>query len=106
MSFSNVSVYAKKKQKVRIKAQYTKIGSTNLIMVSGKYKEHKRYRSAAGLDLKIYQVFNNDSIDLVGAVALNKEGRGQVKIDNAFKNTLDNYNFKVVHKDSKLYKKA
>jgi len=104
--FSSLTVNAQKKQKARVKAQYTKIGSTNLLMVSGKYKEHRKYKPATGLDLKVYQVLDNDSLNLVGDVVLNKEGKGQVNIDIVFKNTLDNYNFKVIHKDSKLFKKA
>jgi len=106
ISFSSVTVNAQKKQKARVKAHYTKIGDTNLIIVSAKYKEHKKYKPAKGLDLKVYQIYDNDSIHLLGSVLLNKNGKGQVNIDKAFKNNFDSYNFKIIHKDSKLYKKA
>jgi len=106
VSLYNTSVQAQKKQRARVKAQYTKVGNNNFIIVSGKYKEHKKYKPAIGLDVNVYQVFENDSLDLLGKVVLNKNGKGKVNVDKAFKNNFDNYNFKVIHKDSKLFKKS
>jgi len=106
ISFLSINANAQKKQKVRIKAHYTKIGNTNLIMLSGKYKDYRKYKPASGLNLKVYQVFDNDSLSLLGLIVLNKEGKGQFNVDKVFKNNFDNYKFNIIHKGSKLFKKA
>jgi len=106
MSFFSTSVNAQKKQKARISVNFTKVGNVNTLNVSGKYKDHRKYKPAKGLELNIYQVFENDSLNLLGKVTLNKGGKGIFNIDKSFDKKLDSYNFKVSHKDSKKFKKV
>lgn len=106
MSFFSTSVNAQKKQKARVSVNFTKIENVNTLNISGKYKDHKKYKPAKGLELNIYQTLENDSVNLLGKVTLNKVGKGIFNIDKAFVNKLDSYDFKVVHKGSKMFKKV
>jgi len=106
MSFFSVTTNAQKKLKARVKVSFIKVGDVNTLNISGKYKEHRKYKAAKGLELNVYQTFENDSIDLLGKVTLNKAGKAKINVNKAFKNTLESYSFKVSHKGSKKFKKA
>jgi hypothetical protein len=106
MSFLSITVNAQKKQKARVKVSFIKVGNVKALNISGKYKEHRKYKPAKGLELNVYQTFENDSIDLLGSVTLNKSGKGKINVDKAFTNKLENYSFKVSHIGSKKFKKV
>ncbi len=106
MSFFSITANAQKKLKARVKVSFVKVGDVNTLNISGKYKEHRKYKPAKGLTLDIYQTFENDSIDFLGKVTLNKTGKAKINVDKAFKNTLEDYSFKVTHKGSKKFKKV
>ncbi len=101
------NIYAQKKvQKARIKVNYTNNNGLNLLKVSAKYKEHRKYKPATGLDIKVYNVLENDSLVLIGNGILDKKGTAAFNVANAFKNISDTYTFKVIHMASKKFKKA
>lgn len=106
MGFINTSVNAQKKQKARVSVNFIKVGNVNTLNISGKYKDHKKYEQAEGLELNVYQNLANDSVNLLGKVTLNKAGKGVINIDKAFVNKLDSYDFNILHNGSKMFKKV
>jgi 5-hydroxyisourate hydrolase-like protein (transthyretin family) len=107
IAFSNILVNAQtKKQKARVSVTFNKEGKLNFLKISGKYKEGKKYNPAEGLDVDIYQVFENDSLVLLTNVTLNKKGVATVDVTKVLQNNLEQYNFNVTHKASKKFKKV
>jgi len=107
LSVTQASIYAQKTpKKARIKIKYTNNNGLNLLQVSAKYKEKRKYRPAKGLDIKVYSILKNDSLVLLEEAILSKEGTATFNVAKAFKNKSNIYTFKVVHKASKKFKKA
>lgn len=107
IAFSNTLVNAQtKKQKARVSVTFNKEGNLNFLKLSGKFKEGKKYKPAIGLDLEVYQVFENDSLVFLTNVALNKKGVAIVDVSKALQNNLEQYGFKVTHKVSEKFKKV
>jgi len=95
-----------KKQKARLSVQYFKEENQNILNISAKYKEGKKYKMAKGLDLKVYSVIENDSLVFLRDIILNNSGKYALNVNNAFEKEQDVYTFKVFHSPSKEFKKA
>jgi hypothetical protein len=105
--FTQTNIYAQKTpKKARIKVKYTNNNGLNLLQVSAKYKEKRKYRPAKGLDIKVYSVLKNDSLAFLGNGILGKKGTATFNVNSVFKNNRATYTFKVIHKTSKNFKKA
>lgn len=107
IGFSNTTIHAQeKKQKARLSVSFNKVQNSKFLKISGKYKKDKKYRPAAGLDLNIYQVFENDSLVPLGNIALSKKGLANFDVSEAFKTDLEQYDFEISHKASEKFKKV
>jgi len=107
LTFSVTNASAKsKKQKARLSVQYYKEGNQNILNISAKYKQGRKYVMGKGLNLKIYSVIENDSLVFLGDATLNNAGKYAFNVDKAFSKVQDLYTFKVVFKGSKTLKKA
>lgn len=99
--------YAQTKQEnARLTVSYYKEGNLSLLKVSAKYKKEAQFIPARGMDLNVYQVFENDSLVPLGTMLLNAEGNAQIDVSKVFINDSLQYNFEVNHKGSEKYKKA
>ncbi|WP_445731317.1 hypothetical protein [Mariniflexile sp.] len=104
---SNGRLYAQaKKQQARISVSFIKEGNSKHLKISGKYKDGKEFKLAEGLDLEVYQVFENDSLVLLDTAILNKKGIAEVDVNKVFQNELDQYTFEIIHENSEKFKKA
>jgi hypothetical protein len=102
--FVNMNIDAQtKKQKVRLSISFNKEADINFINVSAKYKENKTYRPAVGLNLKTYQVTDNDSLVFLGEMLINTKGEDRLNISKVFKSHQEQYNFKIIHEASKKF---
>jgi hypothetical protein len=107
MAFSFTNVNAKtKKPKARLKVQFYKEGTQNILNISAKYKEGRKFKMAKGLDLKVYSIIENDSLVFLGNATLNNVGKFVFNVNKAFEKAQDIYTFKVIHKESKKFKKT
>jgi hypothetical protein len=107
IAFLNTNITAQtKKHKARLSVSFNKEGKVQFLKISGKYKDGKKYKPATGLDLNIYQVFENDSLVPLGAVELNTKGFANFDVSKAFKLDLVDYNFEVDHSGSDKFKKV
>lgn len=93
-SFSNIEAKTKK-LKPRLSVTYNKEGETHFLQITGKYKEDKEFKMAKGLNLKIYQITDNDSLVLIGNGILNKAGKLNFNVASVFNNPQDEYQFEV-----------
>ncbi len=104
--FSTNTIAQDKKEKARLTVSFNKEGSIQLLKLSAKYKDGKIYKPATGLDLNIYQVFENDSLVSLGNVVLNKNGTADFDVSKVFQTILTDYNFEVEHEGSEKFKKV
>jgi len=107
MVFMNTEANAQsKKQKARVKVAFYNNEGVSQLKLSAKYKKHKKYKPATGLDLNIYNVLENDSLFLISKVKINKEGKAFVNLNKVLNNNQSAYTFKIIHKKSKNFKKV
>ncbi|MGV6845030.1 MAG: hypothetical protein ACWA42_02750 [Lutibacter sp.] len=104
-SFSTMNAKTKK-LKPRLSVGYYKEGNTQLLKIAAKYKEHRKFKMAAGLPLKIYTIVENDSLLLIGEGKLNQQGKLDFNVAPIFINPQDEYQFKVIYEGSKTFKNA
>lgn len=106
MTFSSTKIKAQEKQNAKIAVQYQKIGEQNLLKISAKYKENKKFVPASDLDLKIYKIVSADSTNLLGTLKLAKDGNGVFDVSNTISKSLDAISFNVVHEASDKFEEA
>lgn len=94
-----------KKQKARVSVQFNKIDDLKFLKITAKFKKGKKYKPAAGLDFKVYNEFENDSLVYLGDITLNKKGLGEFNLSKIFEDNRDQYTFRVIHKESSKFKK-
>jgi len=105
--FTNSLLQAQtKQQKARLSVSYYKEGNLNLLKASAIYKDETQFKPAQGLNLNAYQVFENDSLVLLGTMMVNAEGTAQIDVSKVFENDLLQYDFEVEHVGSEKYKKV
>lgn len=104
--FSTQVIAQDKKAKARLSVTFNKEGSVKLLKLSAKYKDDNTYKPATGLDLNIYQVFENDSLVSLGNVVLDKKGAANFDVSGVFETILTDYNFNVEHEGSEKFKKV
>jgi len=95
-----------KKHKARLKVAYFNDNGNTLLKISAKYKEHKKYKLAIGLDVNIYNLQEDDSLVLVGKSILNNQGIAFFNLSQIINKNQPSYTFKIVHKNSKKFKKV
>lgn len=106
MAFSSSKIEAQEKQNARISVQYNKIGNQNLLKISAKYKEDKKFVPASDLNLKVYKTVSDDSTTLLGTLKLAKDGNGIFDVSNEITKGLDTISFSVVHEASDKFEEA
>lgn len=106
IGLTNKDMYAQsKKQKARVSINFNSSENVNLLKVSAKYKKGKSYTPAANLDFKVYLVIENDSLELIGAIATNNKGIAVIDITNAFGKIREQYSFNIIHDETEKFSK-
>ncbi len=103
--FTNTKINAQtKKQKARVSISFYKEENNNFIKVSAKYKENKKYRPAIGLSLKVYRVFDDDSLVYLGNMPIDNKGTALFNISKIVGSHQEEYNFNIIHEGSEKFK--
>ena len=98
------------KVKPRLSVDYQKtMGEPGYLLINAKYKDDKTYLPASEMELKVYRVWTEDSLTLVGEAKTDMEGNAQYILADLATEPADTvivYEYEVQVKKSDKYKKA
>ena len=98
------------KAKPRLSVDYKKtMGKPGYLFINAKYKDDKTYLPATDLELGVYRVWTEDSLNLVGKVTTDAEGNAEYSLIDLSAVTADSamvYEYEVQVKRNDRFKKA
>ena len=105
LSISTIEAQTKK-LKPRFSVEFFNDGSSQVLNISGKYKEKRKFKMASGLNLKVYTLSETDSLISIGQGKLNQSGKLKFDVAPVFNNPQEDYRFKVVFAGNDKFKKS